>query len=172
MGEIANQALARDKVLSALLDYWRSKLAGRAMPRRADIEPTEIPQLLPHLQLVDRVDGRFRYRLAGTAIVAAYGSELTRRFVDEIIPPPRCAVAEAHYNTVYETKRPIFVRSKYTTTHDIDIVASRVILPLSEDGTTVSMLVMAQTFEYGAEVRVAIADDAVLAPYSGVVEIL
>jgi hypothetical protein len=172
MGEIADRALARDKVLSVLLGYWRSKLAGRTMPRRADIEPTEIPQLLPHLQLVDRVDGRYRYRLAGTAIVAAYGSELTGRFVDEIIPPPRRAVAEGHYNTVYEARRPIFVRNKYTTTRDIDIVASRVILPLSEDGASVSMLLMAQTFEYGAEVRAAITGDAVLAPYSGVVEFI
>jgi hypothetical protein len=172
MGEVADRALARDKVLSALLDYWRSKLAGRAMPRRADIEPTEIPQLLPYLQLIDRVGGRYRYRLAGTAIVAAYGSELTGKFVDEIIPPARRAVAEGHYNTAYETRHPIFVRNKYTTTRDIDIVASRVILPLSEDGTSVSMLVMAQTFEYGAEVRVAIGSDAVLAPYSGVVEFI
>ncbi len=171
MGRIAEQALARDQVLSALLDYWRSKLAGRAMPRRADIEPTEIPQLLPHLQLVDRVDGRYRYRLAGTAIVAAYGSELTGKFVDEVIPPARRAVAERHYNMVYESKRPIFVRNKYTTTRDIDIVASRVILPLSEDGATVSMLVMAQTFEYDAKMR-AVIGDAVLAPYSGVVEFI
>jgi len=103
--------------------------------------------------------------------VAAYGSELTGRFVDEIIPPPRRAVAEGHYNTVYEAKRPIFVRNKYTTTRDIDIVASRVILPLSDDGTTVSMVVTAQTFEYGAEVRVHMGD-AVLAPYSGVVEFI
>jgi hypothetical protein len=171
MGEIADGALARDKVLAALLTYWRSKLAGRAMPQRADIEPTEIPQLLPHLQLVDRVAGRYRYRLAGTAIIAAYGNELTGKFVDEIIPAGRRAVAEGHYNTVYETKRPLFVRNKYTTTRDIDIVASRVILPLSEDGASVSMVVMAQTFEYGAEVRVLIGD-AVLAPYAGVVEFL
>jgi hypothetical protein len=171
MGEVADQALARDQVLSALLAYWRSKLAGRAMPRRADIEPTEIPQLLPHLQLVDRVDGRYRYRLAGTAIVAAYGNELTGKFVDEIIPPGRRAVAEGHYNTVYQSKRPIFVRNKYTTTRDIDIMASRVILPLSEEGATVSMVVTGQTFEYGAPVR-ALIGDAVLAPYAGVVEFI
>src|SRR5690348_17873717 len=74
MGEIADAALARDEVLSGLLAYWRGKLRGRAMPRRADIDPAEIPRLLPHLQLVERIDGRYRYRLAGTAIVAAYGA--------------------------------------------------------------------------------------------------
>ena len=171
MGEIADAALARDGVLSGLLAYWRSKLRGRAMPRRADIDPAEMPRLLPHLQLVERVDGRYRYRLAGTAIVAAYGSELTGKFVDEIIPRDRRAVAERHYDTVYETKRPLFVRNKYTTTRAIDIVASRVILPLSEDGVEVSMMVMAQTFESGAELR-PLMGDALLAPYEGVVEFL
>ena len=171
MGEIAEAALARDEVLLGLLAYWRSKLGGRAMPRRADIDPAEIPRLLPHLQLVERVDGRYRYRLAGTAIVAAYGSELTGKFVDDIIPPARRSIAERHYTMVYEKKRPLFVRNKYTTTRAIDIVASRVILPLSEDGTEVSMVMMAQTFEYGAELRPVIGD-AKLAPYEGVVEFL
>ena len=171
MGEIADAALARDEVLSGLLAYWRSKRAGRAMPRRADIDPTEMPRLLPHLQLVERVGGRYRYRLAGTAIVAAYGSELTGKFVDEIIPSARRAVAERHYDTVYETKRPLFVRNKYATTRAIEIVASRVIMPLSENGSDVSMMVIAQTFEYGAELR-PLFGDAELAPYEGVVEFL
>jgi hypothetical protein len=172
MGKVAEEALARDEVLSGLLAYWRRKLAGRAMPRRADIDPTEIPRLLPHLQLVERVGGRYRYRLAGTAIVAAYGSELTGKFVDELIPPARRAVAEGHYTMAFESGRPLFVRNKYTTTRAIDIVASRVILPLSEDGAAVSMVVMAQTFEYGAALRAALVGDAVLAPYSGVAEFL
>ncbi|MGH7126797.1 MAG: PAS domain-containing protein [Stellaceae bacterium] len=172
MGDFADRALAHDEVLSALLAYWRSKLAGRAMPRRADIDPAEIPRLLPNLQLVERVGGRFRYRLAGTAIVAAYGSELTGKFVDEIIPAGRRAIAERHYTMVYESRRPIFVRNKYTTTRAVDIVATRVILPLSEDGTGVSMVVMGQTFEYGTELRATLGGDAVLAPYAGVTEFL
>jgi hypothetical protein len=171
MGEIADAALARDEVLSGVLAYWRGKLRGRAMPRRADIDPAEIPRLLPHLQLVERVDGRYRYRLAGTAIVAAYGSELTGKFVDQIIPPARRPIAQRHYTMVYETKRPLFMRNKYTTTRAVDIVASRVILPLSGDGSEVSMVVMAQTFEYGAELR-PLFGDARLAPYKGVIESL
>ena len=171
MSTLAEEALARDEILSALLEYWRSKRLSRAMPRRADIDPAEIPRLLPHVQLVERVDGRYRYRLAGTAVVAAYGSELTGKFLDEIIPAARRAVAEQHYTMVYEGKRPLFVRNKYTTTREIDIIASRVMLPLSEDGATVSMVLTAQTFEYGAEMHPRFGD-AVLAPYTGVTEFL
>jgi hypothetical protein len=172
MDEVATRAIAEDRVLSAVLKYWRSKLGGRAMPRRADIDPTEIPHLLPHLQLVERVGARYRYRLAGTAIVEAYGGELTGKFVDEVLPPPRRAVAEHHYKMVFTMKRPIFVRHTYTTTRAVDVVASRVIMPLSEDGIAVSMAVMAQTFAYGALVPASIGGDTTLAPDSGEVELL
>ena len=60
--------IALNEKLSALLDYWRSKCRARAMPARADIDPAEIPRLLPYLMLLDMPKGRLRYRLAGEAI--------------------------------------------------------------------------------------------------------
>ena len=164
--------IADNPVLAKLWTYWRDKCVGRSMPRRRDIDPTEIAPLLPHLQLVERIDGRFRYRLCGTAIVEAYGRELTGRFVDEIIPAHRRAVAEHHYTLLYEGRRPIFVKNKYTTTRSLDVIASRLILPLSEDDLTVAMVLVAQTFDYGAEMPTRLDMDATVAPYFGRIEIL
>src|ERR1044072_4742557 len=50
--------------------YWDSKRRGRRMPARADLDPTEMPRLLPHLALLDieRSPLRFRYRLVGSHI--------------------------------------------------------------------------------------------------------
>ena len=68
-------------------DYWRSKVRGRAMPRRADLDPTEIPQLLPDDMLVDVLpQGRYRYRLIGTENTLAQGMNATGRYLDEVIP--------------------------------------------------------------------------------------
>jgi hypothetical protein len=143
--------LTDNEVLSALWAYWRDKRQDRAMPRRRDIDPAEIPRLLPHLQLVERAaDGRFRYRLTGTAVVEAYGQELTGAFVDEVIPPHRRAVAERHYALAFDSGRPIFVRNKYTTPNGAELMVTRVILPLSEDGRAVNLLLMGQTFEFGS----------------------
>src|ERR1051325_6866611 len=64
-----------DPVLGPVLRYWFDKRGARLMPSRRDIDPVEIePRLLPNLQITELVDGgaRFRYRLAGTAIVEAY----------------------------------------------------------------------------------------------------
>lgn len=71
--------------LRALYSYWDEKWQGRRMPTRADIEPLEIPTLLPIVYLVDveRDPLRFRFRLVGTRIVAWFGRDTTGSYVDE-----------------------------------------------------------------------------------------
>ena len=67
--------------LRQVYDYWRCKATGRAMPRRADIDPTEIPKLLPDVMLVDVLpQGRYRYRLIGTENSVAHGMNATGRY--------------------------------------------------------------------------------------------
>jgi len=144
--------IADDRVLSALWRYWEGKRGDLPMPRRRDIDPVDIPSLLPHLMLVERTpEGRFRYRLAGTAVVQAYGRELTGRCVDEVIPEPRRVFAQRHYNTVFTSARPIFVRNRYTAPNATDFVVSRIMLPLSTDSPDLVQLVLiGQTFEYSS----------------------
>lgn len=70
----------------ALYEYWLNKCGSRLMPRRSDIDPTEIPpQLLPGISIVDVVsdDRRYVYRLMGTAEVQARGFDPTGRSVLE-----------------------------------------------------------------------------------------
>ena len=39
--------------LKKLWVYWRSKLNGREMPSRGDLDPVEIPELLPYVALIE-----------------------------------------------------------------------------------------------------------------------
>ena len=74
-----------DPELQEALDYWRCKASGKALPRRADIDPLDIPKLLPHLMLVEGSSVcRYRYRLIGTEAVLSGGIQL------------RTAIAEGH----------------------------------------------------------------------------
>ena len=74
-----------DPRLAALYDYWDGKRAGRAMPARADIDPVEMRAWLGHLLLIEIAeDGRFVYRLYGTAFVDSFGVDMTGRSVDEL----------------------------------------------------------------------------------------
>ena len=40
-------------LLAELYAYWTAKRGARFAPSRAEIDPVEIPRLLPHLMLVD-----------------------------------------------------------------------------------------------------------------------
>ena len=137
-----------DPLLAELLTYWERKRADRPMPRRADLDPAEIPSLLPHLRLTEVVEGgkRFRYRLVGTAIVEAYGNEHTGRHLDEVLSGERLAFVEGLYRTVCERKRPLFARTYYVGPWAVPNFARRVMVPLSDDGETVNVMVTVLAF--------------------------
>lgn len=138
-----------DLILGKVLDYWKRKRSSRAMPSRRDIDPTEIPHLLPHLQLIDVAEGgqRFRYRLVGTTLVQTFGREYTGLWLDQLFAGARAKFAGDIYRKVCELRRPLFVRNGYLTSKGLPLVANRLYLPLSADGTTVNMLMGALTFE-------------------------
>ena len=68
-----------------LYDYWRACAQSRAIPSRYDIDPVDIPHLLPGLSLLDTGHEMeaLRYRLAGTRVREIYGTEITGRGVFE-----------------------------------------------------------------------------------------
>jgi len=69
-----------------LYDYWLDKAAGRKMPTRADILPTQIPRILPSISLVDIEPelGRSRVRLAGTRLREIYDREITGMCIEDL----------------------------------------------------------------------------------------
>ncbi|MGH6968867.1 MAG: PAS domain-containing protein [Stellaceae bacterium] len=139
-----------DPILGPAYAYWRGKCRLGVLPRRRDIDPTEIPRLLPHLLITELVDGgaRLRYRLAGTAVVAAYGGELTGKHCDEACPPERRASIMAHYRLICVRKQPLLLRHRYLSSQQVPLTCHRLVMPLSEDGDTVSQFVAALRFEY------------------------
>jgi len=158
-----------DPILASLWRYWDSKRRRRRMPRRRDIEPAEIPRLLPHLQLVERIEGKgFRHRLTGTAIVQGYGFDATGKFTQEILTPARHKIASRHYAMVFDSGRPIFARNRYVRDSFLIVMISRIILPLSLDGESVGMLLLGHTFaspppeeQDTADVRIEVDSDHV-----------
>lgn len=66
-----------------LYGYWRACAQSKAIPSRFDIDPIDIPQLLPGLSLLDAGEDLYslRYRLAGTRVREIYGTEITGRTV-------------------------------------------------------------------------------------------
>jgi hypothetical protein len=133
-------------------DYWRGKAAGRAMPRRADIDPTEIPKLLPDVMLVDVLpQGRYRYRLIGTGNAQAQGINATGRFLDEVLPGPDY---KGHVIALYDkcvgSRGALYSECLFLSPqHRAPERHTKVLfMPLAEDGETVNMVFVMQVFFY------------------------
>ena len=139
-----------DPYLRKALAYWQRKRGERRMPRRVDIDPVEIPDLLPYVRLADVVaPGQYRYRVVGTEVEQLHGGlKFYGRFVHEALPPPIANGVIPVYDACVRERRPVFLENTFLAS-DRERVArhSRVLfLPLSEDDETVSMVLVIQMF--------------------------
>ncbi len=141
-----------DDRLKELHDYWRRKAAGRKLPRRADIDPGEIPKLLPDVMLVDVLPGgRYRYRLIGTANTAAHGINATGRYLDEVLPGPEY---RDHVIGLYDqcvgSRRPVYSESLFISPQRrvTERHTKVLFLPLSADGERIDIVLVMQVFIY------------------------
>src|SRR3546814_2463406 len=69
-----NPAQLPDTKLRRLYEYWCSRCQGGALPSRRDIDPLDIPDLLPNLFLLDVIGDAedFVFRLAGSRVEEAF----------------------------------------------------------------------------------------------------
>jgi hypothetical protein len=144
-----------DPRLQDAYDYWLRKCAGRALPSRRDLDPLDIPKLLPHVLLVEVHDGgRYRYRVVGTENVTEHGIDATGRYADEVIPGPeyKAHVLQLYAKCVRE-RRPVYSESLFLS--PIGLQTERhlkvLFLPLSADGNAVNMVLVVQLFFYVAD---------------------
>lgn len=141
--------------------YWRAKRAGRRMPRRSDIDPTEIRLLLPNIAIAEALerDGvvRFRYRLVGTAIVDVLGKDPTGHYADEVFEGADGEFLVKLQRMVFDERRPLFCESEYSVLCDASLRAKRLLLPLSDDDNRVNQIFSLLVFHHGARQPAVIA---------------
>jgi hypothetical protein len=139
--------------------YWRAKRVGDALPRRDAIDPSEIKALLPHIVIAEVLDGgrRFRYRLAGTHVVQAFGFELTGRHMDEVLEGEPLAFLVGAYERVCAEGRPLFTESRYRAANGTDLLITRLILPLAESGGAVRQIMTLLLTRFGTTSAAVVA---------------
>jgi hypothetical protein len=133
-----------------LYSYWESRRTPGKLPSRRDIDPTEIPKLLPNIWLIDVVPPvpRFRYRLIGTAVVEARGHDQTGSFID-------LELLDFSKSQTYVDLRaalhgePSWRRGVPDKAHRLNKIRSieRIFLPLAADGATVDIVLALTVFE-------------------------
>jgi hypothetical protein len=76
----------REVISQTLYGYWNDIRAGRLAPKRFEIEPSQIANMLPDTFILERIDGdTCRFRLAGTRIADAFGTEFRGLNILELV---------------------------------------------------------------------------------------
>ena len=135
-----------------IYQYWLDVKGDKLMPSRADINPVDIPKLLPNITLA-RVedDGRYKITLVGSKNVNALGVELTGKYLDEI--GPLYDDAKWRYDWLVENKRPYIYEGKHNWSEKNYLDFSVIGLPLSENGEDVNGMMFASFYYFPNDQR-------------------
>lgn len=155
----ARKLVADDRILTRLLAYWRAKAPPGRLPARADIDPADIPDLLGHLMMVEGAGESFRCRLCGTAIAEAYGRELTGKTFAEAFASEGAARAAHHCRLACEQGRPVVAHSAYRNARDTPLVATRLLLPLADDGSGLRKILVGFRSNFAPRLRAPAGND-------------
>jgi hypothetical protein len=142
--------LATDRYpdLSRVLAYWERKRGDRFAPCRADIDPADLIEALPRVMLADVIQEPldFRYRLSGTGICDIHGQEPTGLRPRDLNPPAFGALIHQHYCLAVHRREPL-LHIIVLDTQERSRSYARLLMPLSENGRTVTMLMAVDSEE-------------------------
>ena len=135
-----------------LRDYWEAKLRGRAMPARADIDPSEVKPLLPCLIIADLFTDplRVRFRLAGTKVCEAFGLNIAGRWLEELDLSTDIAFWRAQYERMIAAPAPVYGRTTGTRGPVELFRADWAMFPLSSDGLRVDQCLEIEDWTKGS----------------------
>jgi len=126
---------------------WSSKCSNGALPTRAAIDPVKIPRLLPYLVIaeIEQDPMRIRYRLVGTRVAEANGSDYTNRYLDECNFAVEPLLVEC-YRRLVATRAPVFAyyewyKKDWRNPQGSIGASESGFFPLSSDSTTVDFAI-------------------------------
>jgi len=118
----------------AMLAYWRKIGAGRRFPSRRDLDPLDIPELLPYLTLVDvhPEPPCFVYRLVGTVASELLRRDLTGYPVGSGVKAEELEAVLLRYQTVRDQGLLLYQRTRMQEEVNEHTLVDRLMMPLGE----------------------------------------
>jgi len=143
-----NPADIRDARLLGLYRYWRSKCAP-GMPARRDIDPIEMKAWLGNLLLIEFPPDplKYRIRLEGVNIVHFYGSTRQGKGIETLTSEDERRLLLGQYFAVLDRGQPAYYEAEFVTSEGIPTFQRKLLLPLSEDGEHVNMVLVGLYFD-------------------------
>ncbi len=134
-----------DRILRALA-YWREKKGARRAPDRADFDPIEVSDIMPHVVMWDVLPQGYRCRLAGTKMVEIHGREMTGIDMSDFHGAHNVAI-QPEYDGVVRTGLPHYVERNLFWMHRDYRSYARILLPFTNGGPDVKIIVNVSHFD-------------------------
>lgn len=125
--------------------YWHGKIVDGRLPSRSDINPVDIPRLMPHAIILDirrEPELDFRYRLIGTSVAENLFKDHTGAWFSEIDHQKAPSQIWQNCRQVAESGEAFLADTPYVGPHQGFRRVEDVILPLADDGSTVDSLLV------------------------------
>ena len=128
------------RLVLRLLGHWRSLCGDRGMPALPDLDPAAIPEIWPHSFVVqiDQAGGAHTFQAVGDQIEIASSQTLAGKQVTEADPNALSGIALAYLDEVLKKGVPVSRGGEFTTQTGSRVLYRSVLVPLSDDGTTIS----------------------------------
>lgn len=142
--------------LTRLRALWDDKRKGRPMPAWQDFAIADLKSWFGHLAVIDMAPAPV-FRLCGDNLVARFGCDMTRRPVADTA----AEIKSEFLHSLAETRarKAPFAASACVTHHGANAVFSDLFLPLSENGTEVTMLLLASYPQRSQDARATSMND-------------
>ena len=130
-----------------LRELWSGKRPGRgSLPAFRFFDPLELRPWADNLVLyqVERQDDQHVYRFAkvGKNVAAIDGGDHTGRLMHQALPPTQLWAIIGHYDAALRTRGPVEFHDTIPSPGGGAVKWDKLLLPLSDDGTTVDNLLM------------------------------
>ncbi|WP_395014928.1 PAS domain-containing protein [Dongia sp.] len=143
-----SEALPKSADLRRLLAYWAGRCGAREFPRRADIDPVDFLFMLDRITLTEvhapevGDERRYRLRLVGSYWYRLLGFEATGMWMHDFPRANQRKLTEDFYAALIDGRRPRFAE-RDAIVDDQLLHYEIMLLPLSEDGSRISMIMTA-----------------------------
>ena len=149
LGKMPKNLIVKYKPLLDLLEKWEGLKGDRIAPKKEDIKPSNFVEWLGYLSISEIVGSppRFRLRLDGSIISENLNFDATGKFYEEFTKPDMYPIVIKPFLKAIETARPNYQTGIYQDTPARKRCFHRMVLPLSNDGKIIDMLLIALYIE-------------------------
>ena len=129
------------RITEALDSYWREKKQDRPFANESDISPEDFGELWDHCFLLRVEKGNdFHYTYMGSALIEAYGDDMTGHEVCEHIMGNAAHPMLKKFREVVTNKSKVLDENEFKNSHNMNVRYRSILLPLSNGGDHVAYI--------------------------------